>query len=65
MILGMTEIINNEIDGVTYEGACAENIKCAIEKMLNLGLIDIGQAQQMEQLTPNGSGDTTNVALNV
>ena len=37
----------------------------AIEKMLNLGLIDIGQAQQMEQLTPNGSGDTTNVALNV
>ena len=37
----------------------------AIEKMLNLGLIDLGQAQQMEQLTPNGSGDTTNVALNV
>jgi HK97 family phage portal protein len=37
----------------------------AIEKMLNLGLIDIGQAQQMEQLTPNGSGDTANVALNV
>ena len=35
MILGMTEIINNEIDGVTYEGACAENIKCAIEKIVN------------------------------
>lgn len=37
----------------------------AIEKMLNLGLIDVAQAQSMEQLTPNGSGDTTNVALNV
>jgi hypothetical protein len=37
----------------------------AIEKMLSLGLIDIEQAQSMEQLTPNGSGDTTNVALNV
>jgi HK97 family phage portal protein len=37
----------------------------AIEKMLNLGLIDVAQAQSMEQLTPNGSGDTANVALNV
>jgi hypothetical protein len=37
----------------------------AIEKMLTLGLIDVSQAQVMEQLTPNGSGDTTNVALNV
>ena len=37
----------------------------AIEKMLTLGLIDVEQAQQMEQLTPNGSGDTANVALNV
>jgi hypothetical protein len=37
----------------------------AIEKMLSLGLIDVEQAQQMEQLTPNGSGDTANVALNV
>jgi hypothetical protein len=37
----------------------------AIEKMLTLGLIDVSQAQIMEQLTPNGSGDTTNVALNV
>jgi len=37
----------------------------AIEKMLNLGLIDVEQAQSMEQLTPNGSGDTANVALNV
>jgi HK97 family phage portal protein len=37
----------------------------AIEKMLSLGLIDVEQAQSMEQLTPNGSGDTTNVALNV
>jgi HK97 family phage portal protein len=37
----------------------------AIEKMLNLGLIDVSQAQVMEQLTPNGSGDTANVALNV
>jgi hypothetical protein len=33
--------------------------------MLNLGLIDISQAQAMEQLTPNGSGDTVNVAPNV
>jgi len=37
----------------------------AIEKMLNLGLIDVAQAQSMEQLTPNGSGDTVNVAPNV
>ena len=37
----------------------------SIEKMLNLGLIDVEQAQQMEQLTPNGSGDTVDVALNV
>jgi HK97 family phage portal protein len=32
----------------------------AIEKMLSLGLIDLEQAQQMEQLTPNGTGDTNN-----
>jgi HK97 family phage portal protein len=32
----------------------------AIEKMLTLGLIDLEQAQQMEQLTPNGIGDTNN-----
>jgi len=32
----------------------------AIEKMLALGLIDLEQAQQMEQLTPNGIGDTNN-----
>jgi phage portal protein BeeE len=32
----------------------------AIEKMLSLGLIDLEQAQQMEQLTPNGIGDTNN-----
>ena len=37
----------------------------AIEKMLNLGLIDVSQAQEMEQLTPNGSGDTVNVRTNV
>jgi hypothetical protein len=28
-------------------------------------LIDVSQAQEMEQLTPNGSGDTVNVAPNV
>jgi hypothetical protein len=32
----------------------------AIEKMLTLGLIDLEQAQQMEQLTPNGMGDVNN-----
>jgi HK97 family phage portal protein len=32
----------------------------AIEKMLALGLIDLSQAQSMEQLTPNGAGETTN-----
>jgi len=32
----------------------------ALEKMLSLGLIDLEQAQQMEQLTPNGIGDTNN-----
>jgi hypothetical protein len=35
----------------------------AIEKMLSLGLIDVEQAKQMEDLTPNGneSGDVTYV----
>jgi phage portal protein BeeE len=32
----------------------------AIEKMLSLGLIDLEQAMEMEQLTPNGTGDTNN-----
>jgi len=32
----------------------------AIEKMLSLGLIDLEQAMEMEQLTPNGIGDTNN-----
>ena len=27
-----------------------------IEKMLNLGLIDIDQAKEMEDLTPDGNG---------
>jgi HK97 family phage portal protein len=38
----------------------------AIEKMLNLGLIDLEQAQSMEQLSPSGlnEGNSTN-ALNV
>ena len=35
LILGMTEIVDNEIDGQMFEGSCAENIKCAIEKILN------------------------------
>jgi HK97 family phage portal protein len=30
----------------------------AIEKMLNLGLIDVEQAKEMEQMTPNGNEDT-------
>jgi hypothetical protein len=35
----------------------------AIEKMLNLGLIDLEQAKQMEQLTPSGNEnvDVTNI----
>ena len=32
----------------------------AIEKMLNLGLIDVEQARQMEQMTPSGN-ETTDV----
>lgn len=32
-----------------------------IEKMLNLGLIDIPQAMAMEELSPNGSNNATNV----
>ena len=35
----------------------------AIEKMLTLGLIDLEQAQQMEQLTPNGTGDTNDLNI--
>jgi HK97 family phage portal protein len=30
----------------------------AIEKMLSLGLIDVEQAKEMEQMTPNGNEDT-------
>jgi len=30
----------------------------AIEKMLNLGLIDVEQAKEMENMTPNGNEDT-------
>ena len=38
----------------------------AIEKMLNLGLIDLEQAQSMEQLSPSGLNEGTgNNALNV
>ena len=32
-----------------------------IEKMLNLDLIDVEQARQMEQLTPLGDASATNV----
>ena len=32
-----------------------------IEKMLNLNLIDVNQARQMEQLTPLGDASATNV----
>jgi phage portal protein BeeE len=32
-----------------------------IEKMLNLDLIDVNQARQMEQLTPLGDASATNV----
>ena len=32
-----------------------------IEKMLNLDLIDVNQARQMEQLTPLGDTSATNV----
>jgi hypothetical protein len=30
----------------------------AIEKMLSLGLIDVEQAKEMENMTPNGNEDT-------
>jgi hypothetical protein len=32
-----------------------------IEKMLNLGLITLDQAMEMEDLTPNGNEDVTSV----
>jgi len=32
----------------------------AIEKMLNLGLIDLEQAQSMEQLSPSGLNEGIN-----
>jgi len=32
-----------------------------IEKMLNLGLIDVNQAMEMEDLTPNGSNNDSNL----
>ena len=39
----------------------------AIEKMLNLGLIDLEQAQSMEQLSPSGlnEGSATNATVNI
>jgi phage portal protein BeeE len=37
----------------------------AIEKMLTLGLIDVEQAQSMEQLSPNGLTERPDNAINV
>ena len=37
----------------------------AIEKMLTLGLIDVEQAQSMEQLSPNGLTERPNNAINI
>jgi hypothetical protein len=31
----MTEITNTTIDGIMYEGQCAENIGAAIERIVN------------------------------
>jgi hypothetical protein len=35
LVLGMQEMENNTIDGVLYEGFCAENVKVTIEKIVN------------------------------
>jgi hypothetical protein len=37
----------------------------AIEKMLTLGLIDVEQAQSMEQLSPSGLTERPNNAINI
>jgi hypothetical protein len=37
----------------------------AIEKMLNLGLIDLEQAQSMEELSPTGLTERPTNAINV
>ena len=35
LILGMVEITDTTIDGTKYVGQCAENIKAAIENIVN------------------------------
>jgi hypothetical protein len=35
LILGMVEMENATINGITYEGQCAENVGAAIEKIIN------------------------------
>jgi HK97 family phage portal protein len=45
----------------TFLRVDAKNRLDIIEKMLNLDLIDVNQARQMEQLTPLGDTSATNV----
>ena len=35
IVIGMEEVKDHEIDGILYEGFCAENIKMTIEKIVN------------------------------
>jgi len=40
LILGMVKMENATINGITYEGQCAENVGAAIEKIVNLYSFD-------------------------
>ena len=64
--LSMNDITNSQnqvrfaVDD-TFLRADAKDRLDIIEKMLNLNLIDVNQARQMEQLTPLGDPSATNV----
>jgi HK97 family phage portal protein len=59
--LSMNDITNSQnvvrfaVDDTFLRADAMERLN-VIEKMLNLGLIDIDQAKEMEDLTPNGNG---------
>jgi HK97 family phage portal protein len=64
--LSMNDITNNSnqvrfaVDDSFLRADAKERLEI-IEKMLNLDLIDVNQARQMEQLTPLGDASATNV----
>ena len=55
-----TQYIEFDLDSGFLRANPMERLN-VIEKMLNLGLIDVQQAMAMEELSPNGSASATNL----